>query len=95
MATSTEKSDKSENLFGISKIKAYIHVVLDMNKFNYDVWRELFETHCTTFSVLEYICGSGNPSPEIAKVWAERDGLVKMWIYGTLYKSLLVSSALN
>ncbi|KFK22676.1 hypothetical protein AALP_AAs71218U000100, partial [Arabis alpina] len=86
MTTTPEKSEKP---FGISQIKAYIPIVLDMNKFNYDVWRELFETHCTTFNVLEHIEGSGNPTPAIAKTWAERDGLVKMWIYGTLSESLL------
>lgn len=79
----------SEKPFGISQIKAYIPVILDMNKFNYDLWRELFETHCSTFGVLEHIDGSGNPSPVIEKAWKERDGLVKMWIYGTISESLL------
>ncbi|CAA7058166.1 unnamed protein product [Microthlaspi erraticum] len=79
----------SEKPFGISQIKAYIPVILDMTKFNYDLWRELFETHCSTFGVLEHIDGSGNPSPDIAKAWKERDGLVKMWIYGTISESLL------
>lgn len=88
MATPTTNSDKP---FSISQIKAYIPVVLDMKKFNYDVWRELFETHCITFSVLEHIDGTGRPSPEMAKAWKERDGSVKMWIYGTLSKSLLDS----
>ncbi|XP_010458646.1 PREDICTED: uncharacterized protein LOC104739875 [Camelina sativa] len=86
MTTITEKSEKP---FTISQIKAYIPIVLDMKKFNYDVWRELFETHCITFSVLKHIDGTGKPSPEIATAWKERDGLVKMWIYGTLSKSLL------
>ncbi|CAA7034192.1 unnamed protein product [Microthlaspi erraticum] len=79
----------SDKPFGISQIKAYIPVILDMTKFNYNLWRELFETHCSTFGVLEHIDGTGNPSPEILKAWKERDGLVKMWIYRTLSESLL------
>lgn len=95
MATETSNtsavtpSSSSDKPFTISQIKAYIPIVLDLKKFNYDVWRELFETHCTTFSVLEHIDGTGNPTPEIAKAWKERDGLVKMWIYGTLSEPLL------
>ncbi|CAA7037228.1 unnamed protein product [Microthlaspi erraticum] len=79
----------SDKPFGISQIKAYIPGILDMTKFNYDLWRELFETHCSTFGVLEHMDGTGNPTPAILKAWKERDGLVKMWIYGTLSESLL------
>lgn len=86
MASPTENSEKP---FTISQIKAYIPIILDMAKFNNDVWRELFETHCTTFGVLEHINGTADPSLTTEKTWKERDGLVKMWIYGTISESLL------
>lgn len=90
MATITSAAPTTNDKpFTISQIKAYIPIVLDMNKFNYDVWRELFETHCTSFSVLEHIVGTGNPSLDIAKGWNERDGLVKMWIDDTIFESIL------
>ncbi|EOA12046.1 hypothetical protein CARUB_v10007973mg, partial [Capsella rubella] len=85
-APTTGTSDKP---FTISQIKAYIPIVLDLKKFNYDVWRELFETHCTTFGVLNHIDGTGVSTPDTEQSWKERDGLVKMWIYGTLSESLL------
>lgn len=75
--------------FGISQIRAYIPIVLDLDKMNYDVWREIFETHCLTFGVLDHLDGSSAPTPETEKTWKERDGLVKMWIYGTITDSLV------
>jgi len=71
------------------QIRAYIFVTLDLNKLNYDVWRELFETLCLSFGVLGHIDGSSTPTPMTEKRWKERDGLVKMWIYGTITDSLL------
>jgi len=71
------------------QIRAYIFVTLDLNKLNYDVWRELFETLCLSFGVLGHIDGSSTPTPMSEKRWKERDGLVKMWIYGTITDSLL------
>ncbi|XP_010442221.1 PREDICTED: uncharacterized protein LOC104725288 [Camelina sativa] len=78
-----------EKSFGITQIRAYIFVTLDLNKLNYEVWRELFETHCLSFSVLGHIDGSSSLTPMTEKRWKERDGLVKMWIYGTITDSLL------
>ncbi|CAA7055140.1 unnamed protein product [Microthlaspi erraticum] len=43
----------------------------------------------TWYQKLKHIDGTGNPTHEIEKAWKERDGLVKMWIYGTLSESLL------
>ncbi|EOA15398.1 hypothetical protein CARUB_v10006743mg, partial [Capsella rubella] len=75
--------------FGISQIRAYIPIMLDMEKLNYDTWRELFETHCLTFGVSGHIDGSSSPSSPTDVSWKERDGLVKMWIYGTISESIL------
>lgn len=86
MAVVTSFNDKP---FGISQIKAYIPIKLDMIKLNYQVWRELFETHCISFGVLGHIDGSLLPTPDTEKEWKEHDGLVKMWIYGTISDSIL------
>ncbi|CAA7028400.1 unnamed protein product [Microthlaspi erraticum] len=79
----------SDRVFGISQIKAYVPIMLDMAKLNYDTWRELFETHCLTFGVLGHLNGSSLPSSATDAPWKERDGLVKMWIFGTISDSLL------
>jgi len=68
---------------------AYIPITLDMNKFNYQAWRELFETHCTNFGVLGHLDGTSVSTNDTDKVWKQHDGLVKMWIYGTISKSIL------
>ncbi|EOA28899.1 hypothetical protein CARUB_v10025144mg, partial [Capsella rubella] len=86
MASPPPSNDKP---FGISQIKAYIPITLDMSKLNYDKWRELFETHCLSFGVLDHIDGSSSSTPATEKVWKKRDGLVKMWIYGTISESIL------
>ncbi|CAL9217098.1 unnamed protein product, partial [Arabidopsis halleri] len=82
-------SSPADKPFGIAQIKAYIPISLDMGKLNYDKWRELFETHCLSFGVLGHIDGSSSATPATAKEWKERDGLVKMWIYGTISESIL------
>lgn len=50
---------------------------------------ELFETHCLSFSVSGHIDGTSVPETPDDRPWKERDGLVKMWIYGTISPSLL------
>ncbi|XP_010501787.1 PREDICTED: uncharacterized protein LOC104779092 [Camelina sativa] len=60
-----------------------------MDKLNYDIWRELFETHCLSFGVSSHLDGTSSPSSDTDTKWKERDGLVKMWIYGTISESLL------
>ena len=79
----------SEKPFVISQIRAYIPIILNLDKMNYDVWREIFETHCLTFGVLDHLGGSSVATPETEKTWKEQDGLVKMWIYGTITDSLV------
>ncbi|XP_019087339.1 PREDICTED: uncharacterized protein LOC109127243 [Camelina sativa] len=86
MTTPVPSNKKS---FSISQIKAYIPITLDMTKLNYQAWRELFETHCTCFGVLGHLDGTSSSTPETARTWKEHDGLVKMWIYGTIFESIL------
>lgn len=79
----------AEKSLGVSQIRAYIPIVLDLNKMNYDVWRELFETHCVTFGVLGHLDGSTVATQTTEVKWKEHDGCVKMWIYGTITCALL------
>ncbi|XP_010484948.1 PREDICTED: uncharacterized protein LOC104763245 [Camelina sativa] len=79
----------AEKAFGVTHIKSYIPLVLDMQKMNYDAWRELFETHCLSFSVSGHLDGTSVPATPQDTAWKERDGLVKMWIYGTISPSIL------
>lgn len=37
----------------------------------------------------DHIDGSSSPTPTTEKQWRERDGLVKMWIYGTISETIL------
>ncbi|XP_010446056.1 PREDICTED: uncharacterized protein LOC104728825 [Camelina sativa] len=79
----------TEKPFGISQIRAHVPVILDLHKHNYDTWREIFETHCTSFGVIGLLDGSEKSTPKTEKQWKERDGLVKMWIYGIVSEELL------
>lgn len=73
-----------ERAFGVTNIKTHIPVVLDLDFFNYDAWRELFLTHCLAFDVVGHIDGTSVPDGDADLPWKKRDGLVKLWIYGTL-----------
>lgn len=56
MALTTEKA------FGVTHIKSYIPIILDMQKMNYDAWHELVETHCLTFGVSGHLDGTSLPT---------------------------------
>ncbi|XP_010463138.1 PREDICTED: uncharacterized protein LOC104743790 [Camelina sativa] len=85
----TKSHSKNVKPFGIFQIRAYVSIVLDMDKLNYDTWRELFETHCLTFGILGHLDGTSAPTSSDRVSWTEHDGLVKMWIYGTIFESIL------
>lgn len=62
--------------YGVANIKSHIPIILDLNDHNYYAWRELFLT----------------PTGNDDAAWQKRDGLVKLWIYGTLAQPLFRSS---
>ncbi|EOA26017.1 hypothetical protein CARUB_v10019423mg [Capsella rubella] len=91
MAENLPKPIATDKPFTIIQIKAYVHVTLNMEKLNYEVWRELFETHCSSFGVIGHIDGtSATPTPA-DNSWLEHDNLVKMWLYMTISESILVT----
>ena len=73
-----------EKIYGVSNIKSHIPVILDIDENNYDAWRELFLTHCLLFDVLGHIDGTLLPANAGDINWQKRDGIVKIWLYGTL-----------
>ncbi|KAG7534465.1 hypothetical protein ISN45_Aa08g020180, partial [Arabidopsis thaliana x Arabidopsis arenosa] len=81
-----------ERAFGVTNIKSNIPLILDLDDHNYDAWRELFMTHCLTFDVLGHLDGTLLPANTKDAAWHKRDGLVKLWIYGTLAPPLFRSS---
>ncbi|KAL1204139.1 hypothetical protein V5N11_026636 [Cardamine amara subsp. amara] len=62
-----------------------------MNQMNYDIWHELFETHCHSFSVLGHLDGTTIATGLTDTTWFKIDGTMKMLIYRTLSESLLKS----
>ncbi|XP_013739790.1 uncharacterized protein LOC106442678 [Brassica napus] len=81
-----------ERTFGITNIKTHIPIVLDYDDHNYDAWRELFLTHCLAFDVLGHIDGTTLLANDDDTAWKKRDGLVKLWLYGTLTQPLFKST---
>lgn len=63
MANQQNNYAASDKPFGISQIHAYIPIVLDLEKMNYDVWRELFETHYLMFGILGHLDGTKVATP--------------------------------
>lgn len=80
-----------DRAFGITNIKTHVPFLLDADEGNYDAWRELFLTHCQSFDVSGYLDGTVLPANDADETWKKRDGLVKLWIYGTLSKDLFKS----
>ena len=81
-----------ERAFGINNIKTHIPLILDYEDHNYDAWRELFLTHCLAFDVLGHVDGTSEPANDDDSPWKKRDGLVKLWMYGTLAEPLFRST---
>jgi hypothetical protein len=81
----------TNKVFGITNIKSHIPLLLDLEKLNYDAWRELFSTHCNAFDVLDHVDDTyDDPKPKPTEPeWHKIDSVVKMWIYGTLSQNLL------
>lgn len=74
-------------------------MVLDLDRMNCDLWRELFETHCIGFGVDEHLeppidkPASSDPKDKTEvlnqKEWNKTDSIVKSWLYNTISQSLL------
>jgi len=77
--------------FGITNIKSHIPLTLDLDRLNYDSWRELFYTHCEGYDVNDHIDGT-HDAPATSPTeneWKKVDSIVKMWLYSTISQALL------
>lgn len=81
-----------ERAYEVTNIKNHIPVILDSDDGNYDAWRELILTHCQRFDVSGHLDGTLLPTDDNDNAWTKRDGLVKLWLYGTLSKELFNST---
>lgn len=81
------KSTPSDRIYGITNMKSYVPLLLDLDRLNYDSWKELFKTHCMGYKVYHHLTrgSSSTNDPE----WETVDNIVKQWIYGTLTQSVL------
>lgn len=87
-----EANPPRERAFGVTNIKTHIPLILDFDDHNFDAWRELFLTRCLAFDVLEHLDGTSLPDDVNDAPWFKRDGLVKLWLYGTLTQPLFRST---
>ena len=74
--------------YDITKIKAYVPLILDLNDLNYDSWRKLFTTHCKAFGVDGILTGTTKPTGSTNAEWDDLDNIVQMWLYGTMTQPL-------
>lgn len=91
--------DYSNKTSSTINIKNVVPLVLDLDRVNYDLWIELFETHCIGFGVDDHLelpfmkpISSDPKDKEVTvdqKEWNKIDSIVKSWIYNTLSQSLL------
>ncbi|XP_013626716.1 PREDICTED: uncharacterized protein LOC106332764 [Brassica oleracea var. oleracea] len=88
-------ADQQTNLdraYGVTNIKKHIPLILDIDDHNNDAWKELFLTHCQSFDVSGHLDGTLLPADDNDHRWKKRDGLVKLWLYGTISKNLFKSA---
>lgn len=84
MVGEASSSSNNQKPYGVLNIKTYIPLILDLNKLNYDAWRELVETHCDSFGVQDFLIGESKPPLDKDEKWFKLDSLMKTWLYGTL-----------
>ena len=76
-----------DKMYGITNIKSYVPLILDLDRLNYDAWREFFKNHCTTYKVFGHLDGTNhNPTDQD---WCTADSIVKQWLFGTLSQPLI------
>nr|GEX28524.1 hypothetical protein [Tanacetum cinerariifolium] len=85
----TTSSEPTELNFGITNVKAFIAIILDLDELKYDQWFELFTIHCKTFGVYGHLTGTMKSSGPTNDNWEKRDNLVKQWFYETISKALV------
>ncbi|XP_023766232.1 uncharacterized protein LOC111914748 [Lactuca sativa] len=75
--------------YGITNIKAYVPMILDLNELNYDAWCKLFTTHCKAFGVHGILTSTTKPTSPTDVEWENLNNIVQMWLYSTMTQPLL------
>lgn len=80
----TEKPHKITNMLAI------VPLILELDRHNYDEWRELFSSHFADYGVANHLTSLIKKPTNLSDAeWFRIDNIVKSWIYGTLSQTLL------
>ncbi|XP_023729287.1 uncharacterized protein LOC111876960 [Lactuca sativa] len=87
----SEPATPIHKVFCVNNIKSHIPLTLDLERLNYDAWRELFTTYCEAYDALDHIDDTyDDPTPKPTDPnWKKVDSTVKGWIYSTLSQNTL------
>lgn len=72
----------NNKIYGITNIKSYVPLILDLDRLNYDAWKELFKTHCIGYKVFNHL--EDVPTFITDQEWETIDNIVKQWLYASL-----------
>ncbi|KAL7614435.1 hypothetical protein Lser_V15G06051 [Lactuca serriola] len=94
--TSEESSHSkpTPRAFGITNIKYYVPLILDLSTRNYETWSDLFQTHCIAYGIVNHIDDTFDPSnkPPTDPEWQQLNFVVKLWIFGSISQKLISSA---
>lgn len=45
----------ANKVYGVTSIKTFVPIFLDLERLNCDTWREMFKTHCIDFDAFNHI----------------------------------------
>ena len=64
--------------FTVTNVKAHIPLILDLDRNNYNSWREIFSTHCEAYDALDHIDSTyDDPAPKPTEPeWKKVDAMV-------------------
>ncbi|KAL4592836.1 hypothetical protein LXL04_005842 [Taraxacum kok-saghyz] len=85
----TNNTPTTEKPFGITNIRTYVPITLDLDAMNYDAWRTLFQAFLISFGLRDHVTAPP-PDPKTPQ-WEKHDSLLTLWLYGTLAPSLLTT----
>ncbi|KAI3749675.1 hypothetical protein L2E82_20291 [Cichorium intybus] len=75
MAAARPNQATPHKAFTVANIKAHVPILLDLERHNYDIWREFFTTHCEAYDTLDHIDAShDDPHPASHRSRVEEGG---------------------
>ena len=91
---SSNTSKPTHKAYGITNIKSYVPLILDISTHNYDPWSDLFTAHCIAYDVLDHIDNTYDApnTPPTDSEWAKLDSMVKLWLFGSISQNLITTA---